>query len=171
MPVFQFGHAGVDLFFVISGFIITYVHYDDIGTPSRLGRYAARRFQRIYPLYWLATLVTLILGVVGWHFSPQAWLGLTLPTLVYGPLPGVLMLGSASYSIYLFQFIFIGLAWQVWTRLLPQGSAPDWVTFVVLAAAGIGGGVLVSRTCEYPLLGWIRRRMGAVRPRPGIPVA
>jgi peptidoglycan/LPS O-acetylase OafA/YrhL len=51
--VFGFGHAGVDFFFVLSGFIITYVHYGDIGRPDRLARYAWRRVTRIYPIFWI----------------------------------------------------------------------------------------------------------------------
>lgn len=32
--VFGFGHAGVDFFFVLSGFIILFIHYDDIGKKT-----------------------------------------------------------------------------------------------------------------------------------------
>lgn len=53
---FGFGHAGVDFFFVLSGFIISFVHDDDIGRPERLGRYAWRRVTRIYPIYWFITI-------------------------------------------------------------------------------------------------------------------
>jgi peptidoglycan/LPS O-acetylase OafA/YrhL len=49
----RFGYAGVDLFFVISGFIIVFAHYDDLGRPERFARYAYRRFTRIYPPYWV----------------------------------------------------------------------------------------------------------------------
>ncbi len=311
MSFWQFGHAGVDLFFVISGFIITYVHHDDIGSPHRLGRYIARRFQRIYPLYWIATAATLFLELAAGHGLPSIshvlnslslqpfagepilgvawtlqyevtfyivfglaiwnrnlgfvlgviWLALIGTVAVAGPLPfvpplltsafslqflfGVLAavwlrrspatippwlwhaglagvaiaafaedmgwmngyaeparlaygipsgliilgaalrsarantkatplltaLGSASYSIYLFQFVFIGIAWQAWTHIVPKGLAPDWAAFVVLGIAGIVGGCVVSRTCEYPLLGWIRTHMNADRRRPGMPVA
>jgi exopolysaccharide production protein ExoZ len=52
---FKFGHAGVDFFFTLSGFIIYYVHYADIGKPSRLRRYGWRRVARIYPMYWFVT--------------------------------------------------------------------------------------------------------------------
>jgi peptidoglycan/LPS O-acetylase OafA/YrhL len=61
---FGFGHAGVDFFFVLSGFIILFVHYDDIGKPNRLRRYAGRRATRIYPAYWVATLLWLALLLV-----------------------------------------------------------------------------------------------------------
>ncbi|HZD90788.1 MAG TPA: acyltransferase [Pseudolabrys sp.] len=57
--VLQFGHAGVDLFFVISGFIILYVHYDDVGNPKQLARYIRRRLTRIFPTYWVALALTI----------------------------------------------------------------------------------------------------------------
>lgn len=47
----KFG-AGVDFFFVLSGFIIAWVHWDDIGRPAEVGSYALRRFRRIFPPYW-----------------------------------------------------------------------------------------------------------------------
>lgn len=53
-------NVGVDFFFVLSGFIIAWVHWSDIGDPSRLGRYAVKRFLRIYPPYW-GVLIPLIL--------------------------------------------------------------------------------------------------------------
>ncbi len=46
---FGFGHAGVDFFFVLSGFIIMHAHATDIGKPERLSRYLWRRVTRIYP--------------------------------------------------------------------------------------------------------------------------
>jgi exopolysaccharide production protein ExoZ len=49
----HFGHAGVDFFFVLSGFIISFVHRGDLGRPDRLGHYLERRFTRVFPFYWL----------------------------------------------------------------------------------------------------------------------
>lgn len=56
---FSLGTKGVDLFFVLSGFIIFFVHHQDINTPSQIGRYAWRRFSRIYPTYWIACIFAL----------------------------------------------------------------------------------------------------------------
>src|SRR5437588_671898 len=56
-PVRWFGYAGVDLFFVLSGFIITATSRADLGRPGRLPRYAFRRAWRIYPAYWVALAV------------------------------------------------------------------------------------------------------------------
>lgn len=51
--LFNFGHAGVQFFFVLSGFIIFYIHGKDIGLPSRFLAFVRKRFIRIYPIYWL----------------------------------------------------------------------------------------------------------------------
>lgn len=70
----HFGHAGVDFFFVLSGFIISFVHRGDIGTPSRLGRYAQRRFTRVLPFYWVV-LAYYLLTLAVFHRArfPGPW--------------------------------------------------------------------------------------------------
>jgi exopolysaccharide production protein ExoZ len=56
----HFGHSGVEIFFVLSGIVILYAHWDDLGKPARVGRYAWKRVKRIYPIYWVALAITLI---------------------------------------------------------------------------------------------------------------
>jgi peptidoglycan/LPS O-acetylase OafA/YrhL len=50
---FSFGDAGVPFFFVLSGFIVTWVHLRDFNQPWRLGGYLFKRAARIYPSYWI----------------------------------------------------------------------------------------------------------------------
>jgi len=56
---FTFGHSGVDVFFVLSGFIMYYVHENDLGKSSRLKPFVLKRGIRIYPIYWILTLAVL----------------------------------------------------------------------------------------------------------------
>ncbi len=53
--MFVGGYRGVDLFFVLSGFIIARVHTADIGRPRRLGNYVFNRIARVYPAVWIMT--------------------------------------------------------------------------------------------------------------------
>jgi peptidoglycan/LPS O-acetylase OafA/YrhL len=55
---------GVQLFFVLSGMVIFSAHREDIGRPSKLRAFLWKRFRRIYPLYWIFFLVTVL-----WHHS------------------------------------------------------------------------------------------------------
>lgn len=53
-------HVGVSIFFVLSGFLIT-LRYFDSG-PIHLKRYFLNRFARIYPLYFLLTVITFVIS-------------------------------------------------------------------------------------------------------------
>lgn len=57
----DFGASGVDLFFVISGFIMMVV---TARRPTRPGDFLLRRAIRIAPLYWLITLAILVVGLL-----------------------------------------------------------------------------------------------------------
>jgi len=52
---FSIGFAGVDLFFVISGFIIHFTSKNYLNKPSLLIQYLKKRFFRVYPIYWIIT--------------------------------------------------------------------------------------------------------------------
>ena len=56
-----FGNSGVDLFFVISGFIMVATTLDNAPTPLDFMR---RRIIRVVPLYWLLTLTMVALAMV-----------------------------------------------------------------------------------------------------------
>jgi exopolysaccharide production protein ExoZ len=53
------GHAGVDLFFVISGFVMVYSSESLFGRPHASATFLLRRIARVVPLYWLMTSLML----------------------------------------------------------------------------------------------------------------
>ena len=133
---FQFGHAGVDFFFVISGFIILHVHYADIGQPSRLVHYACRRFTRVMPAYWFVLAITILLGVGhslgGIPVRRLAWSIIPIPS------SSVMIVGSAWTLQY--ELLFYALfAIIIFSRRLGVAVFVMWL-FVTLAAAAGGSG-------------------------------
>ena len=58
--LFSAGYRGVDLFFVLSGFVIGHVHAGDLGRPARVGRYLYARAARILPALWIVSLAALL---------------------------------------------------------------------------------------------------------------
>lgn len=55
-------HVGVSLFFVLSGFLITYRYYDFSKIDYK--SYFINRFARIYPMYFLLTSLTVLLTAI-----------------------------------------------------------------------------------------------------------
>lgn len=63
----RLGFAGVDLFFVISGFVMVSVTQGLYGSAKNAAMFFARRIARIYPMYWLFTSVIVAIMLVMPH--------------------------------------------------------------------------------------------------------
>jgi len=115
----NFGAIGVDLFFVISGFVITLVAYRYMGAEDGK-QFLVKRFLRINPIYYLASLV--FLGIVAtaafllhdpapvmisnpWHKFLQ-----TLFIFPLHPVPHLMSIGwtlSVEWLFYVLFFLLI----------------------------------------------------------------
>src|SRR5215813_13395445 len=66
-----FGMLGVDLFFVLSGFLITGVLLDSRGAPRPLRNFYAHRLLRILPLYYGVLVICLLLLPLVIRYPPS----------------------------------------------------------------------------------------------------
>ena len=109
------GYAGVDLFFVISGFIMVYVTRNMESGLSSVGSFLYKRAARIYPLWWVFA------GIMGLYYfaahgmwgAPELK-GLTPPAIGYFvksllliPQDNLPVLGLGWSLIYEMQFYLI----------------------------------------------------------------
>lgn len=69
----RFADGGVDLFFVISGFVMTTIASGSYGSRANAGRFLARRTWRILPLYWFYTTLVVLLMIVAPGIANSAY--------------------------------------------------------------------------------------------------
>lgn len=74
------GWAGVDLFFVLSGFLITGILYDAKGSTGYFRNFYARRILRIFPLYYVFLVVSLVILP---QFHPTVTAGIAADQIWY----------------------------------------------------------------------------------------
>ncbi|MXN46536.1 acyltransferase family protein [Shinella kummerowiae] len=81
---FAIGAAGVDVFFVISGFIMWVIVER---RPVSPGRFLIDRIRRIVPIYWLATALMVAGGLAGLFPNLVLTAGHVLASFFFVPLP------------------------------------------------------------------------------------
>ncbi|MCE2964188.1 MAG: acyltransferase [Alphaproteobacteria bacterium] len=115
-------HYGVDLFFVISGFIMMYTFGEKFGQKGVVRDFMLRRLIRIVPAYWVYTTLFLFALIIvpgvadraqfdGLHYLTSL---LFLPYLsdTQGISPLLSIGWSLNYELYFYIFFAIGLAFM-----------------------------------------------------------
>lgn len=115
--IFRCGYLGVDIFFIISGFIIYLIHADDLGRPDRLRSFLVKRSFRIMPAYWAVLLGKLAI---------KPWAEYSILTILYSiillPIPKPIFINvswtlSFELLFYLIFGTFIASKWLGWAGL------------------------------------------------------
>jgi exopolysaccharide production protein ExoZ len=75
--LFAAGGCGVQFFFVLSGFIIHHIHSRDEINTKNLRRFFKKRFVRVFPIYWIALIISYILMVCEPKYMPELSRGFT----------------------------------------------------------------------------------------------
>ncbi len=139
----QFGMFGVDLFFVISGFVMVTVTRDKFQNPKQAFMFLYNRATRIYPLYWVYTILALTVFLIqpSWVNSSQGNQVDILSSFLLLPsdkLPLVQVGWTLIHEIYFYLVYFLILIF------LPE-------KFLVYAIGGWGALVVLLNL--YPLSG------------------
>lgn len=155
LHVIDHGWVGVQVFFVISGFVIAYSVRNARVTPAYLGNYALRRAIRLDPPYWTTIAFVLLLHVfmhlrLGWEspldvktkFEPGLSWGLVGSHLIYAQniIPGYENLSVGFWTLcievqfYLLYVTGLGIAQRLpaHSRRTPA-DAGSWALLVTFA--------------------------------------
>jgi len=169
--VFQAGWIGVDLFFVLSGYLITGILLDSVGHPHYYRNFVVRRTLRIFPLYYACLALYAVLsfypGPVRWgaflHAGGGLWylgyLG-NVKDFVQNAWPGAAILTplwslQVEEQFYLsFPFIVLAVKRKTLARILLGSIAAALLLRIILTVTMPGNkvGTYVLMPCRMDAL-------------------
>lgn len=142
--LYHFGGIGVDLFFVISGFIISFVANKYIGIDQGF-HFLKKRFSRINPIYYLASFIFLIIDIINlWAtniisttFTVNGILSSSFDTLILFPLfnsfrPLLFVGWTLSFEWLFYSLFFLLILFRIQQKILILSFV-----FIILATVGV----------------------------------
>lgn len=185
VPAFAGGFAGVEFFFVLSGFVIVTAHYSDFGRADR-GRvtltFLWKRFVRLYPALWgvLVVLAPAIFFIKALQWKGSVSVADVVAAFTIAPFPVERIL-SVEWTLR-YEVIFYALfALLLWRRAIGIAGFALLIGLSVASYGTEGTGLAGFFLVPYPLLflggaliGWAARarplRFGAVTLSLGIAI-
>ena len=129
----EFGPSGVDLFFVISGFIMIVTTTEKPLTPLR---FFELRIVRVVPLYWLVTLLMIGCAIV----APSAF-----KTLQFSP-------AAVAKSLFFVPYYSLSFPGEIWPVLVPGWTLSYEMFFYAIFALTLALPLGVRLSCLVTIL-------------------
>jgi len=156
----SFGASGVDIFFVISGFIILYTSFPAGRRPLAPASFLLRRIARIYPMYWICCLC--IFGVMALGFLQNLNLKPEDIVLSLALLPSSKLIMVISWTLVYEVYFYLVFALTLTSRsaLISAIATTAAMMLLMLGASALDDGVLkifLSNpiVCEFVLGLWL----------------
>lgn len=140
------GWAGVDLFFVLSGFLITGILLDSRDNPRYFLNFYARRTLRIFPLYYLIILISYhVLPLVPLWYTRLVGQGEVPPEHVF-------WLFISNFTMAERDDILHGILGVSWSLAIEEQFYLVWAIIVWMVAPSWIGGLCALLIVATPLL-------------------
>ncbi|MEZ0243156.1 MAG: acyltransferase family protein [Sphingomonas sp.] len=175
-PPFRTGHIGVEYFFVLSGFLMTWLYAGRTGDSAAAGRFLYKRALRVYPPYWVAlfAVIPVFFLVPGFGTGSETTPYYLIASIFLLPTPEMPIL-NVAWTLQFEMLFYLGfaalLAWPklvrpivaIWAMIaiarhfLPMPPFPlSFVTdpWILLFLYGVGAAWLVRRGASRPWL-WL----------------
>lgn len=140
-PLMTIGWVGVDLFFVLSGFLLATHLMEALarGRPGALRRYFVARARRVFPAYWAQLAVLFLVALWVGRSIPEwaKYLPLHIPMLHFVSEPASFSINKVYWTLPIelsFYLCLPAIAWLL-MRAERRGGAASWAMLGVLYAA------------------------------------
>lgn len=137
-PFVDSGYVFVGVFFLISGYILTYNYADRASTLNKRNFWVAR-FARLYPIYLLALLISVKMLEDEWAVRSHAefWKGVVLtPLVMQGWSPDLATFwNTVAWTLSCEVVLYVAFPWLI---RIPWPKSPRRLIALILAIWGIG---------------------------------
>lgn len=114
--------GGVDMFFVISGFMIAYLYKHKIGQSGQAGTFLQKRIIRVIPYYWITTFAVLTMLLIFPYFGEEFSLAYVLKSMFLLSEDPILTVAWSLTHIFFFYFMFTLLLYHPTIGTLTIGT-------------------------------------------------
>ncbi len=156
-PIFQHGYLAVDLFFLLSGFVIALGHEERLKAGSGLPRFLQSRPRRLLPVYWIGAAFNL--AVFFWMVMsgsyPSGFSGAVVWLIV--PLTTLLMLPAFGTPGNSFSPAMLNVTWSLlveWIVNIGYGAFGFRLRTRTLALLALAGWAAMTVAGYHDDRGW-----------------
>lgn len=141
-PIFQHGYLAVDMFFLLSGFVIAFAHEGQLRTGLGLARFLKVRARRLLPVFWIGAVFNIAIFIAMASAGYYPGYGTAIVWLIV-PLTTLLMLPAFGTPGNSFAPAMMSVTWSL---------AVEWLVNIAYAAFGFR--LRTHTLATFAVAGW-----------------